>query len=179
MHAWFECIDWLKDAAPLDESVFRKRAFELSVPENIINLLLPDFLKLLQREEIRKAFERRSAGHSSVFEPHRSIVESGEATLKVERERTFVLMQNGELVQGTIDRLVLLVRHGRPLAADILDFKTDRLVGDRENWLESKRLHYGPQLDEYRAAVSHCFGLPPSQISTRLLLLEADAIVVT
>jgi ATP-dependent helicase/nuclease subunit A len=110
---------------------------------------------------------------------HRAQIEAGSASLKVERERMFVLLHDGELVQGTIDRLVLLYENGRPIAADIVDFKTDRLVGAREQWIENKRNHYGPQLQEYRFAVSHCFGIPPEKISTRLLLLEAQATVET
>jgi hypothetical protein len=34
-------------------------------------------------------------------------------------------------------------------------------------------------LQEYRFAVSHCFGIPAEKISTRLLLLEAQATVET
>ena len=180
MHAWFECIEWLDDpAAVSNESVLRKRAFELSVPETIVDLLLPDFLQLLQNSEICSAFDRHTAGHASAFAPHRDVLSSGKATLQVNRERTFVLMQNGELVQGTIDRLVLLYHNGRAVAADIVDFKTDRLVGNRKLWIENKRSLYGPQLEEYRSAVSHCFGIPATKISTRLLLLEADAVVAT
>jgi hypothetical protein len=60
-----------------------------------------------------------------------------------------------------------------------VDFKTDRLVGDRDRWIETKRIHYRPQLEEYRFAVSHCFGVPSDRISTRLLLLEAQAVAET
>jgi ATP-dependent exoDNAse (exonuclease V) beta subunit len=180
MHGWFECIEWIDDASSVqDESSFRKRARELSVPETIVDLLMPDFQKILEHSEIRAAFDRRTAGGATVFASHLSRLDSGEAKLTVERERTFVMLLNGELVQGTIDRLVLLYHHGRPVAADIVDFKTDRLVGNRDLWIQNKRSHYGPQLGEYRTAVSHCFGVPATQISTRLLLLEADAVVET
>ena len=136
-------------------------------------------MKMLKQPEIRKTFDRAAGGWSRSFEPYQSQLGSGQCQLKVERERTFVLLHNGELVQGTIDRLVLLYSNGRPVAADVVDFKTDRFVGDRTRWIEGKQLHYGPQLAEYRFAVSHCFGIPSENISTRLLLLEAQAVVAT
>ncbi len=180
MHAWFECFEWLggSESVP-DESLLRKRSLELSVPDAIVNLLLPDFLKMLKQPDIRKTFEPTTGGGAPSFDMHKNQLTSGELHLKVERERTFVLLHNGELVQGTIDRLVLLYNNGRPVAADVVDFKTDRFVGDRGRWIEGKRRHYGPQLAEYRFAVSHCFGIPSENISTRLLLLEAQAIVET
>jgi ATP-dependent helicase/nuclease subunit A len=178
MHAWFECLEWLDESHLMpDESTLRRRTQELSVPDEIASLLLPDFLMIVSRTEVRRTFESSSGGGAPVLE--RLLLQSGSqsTSLRVERERTFVLLHNGELVQGTIDRLVLLLQNGRPIAADIVDFKTDRLVGERDRWIENKRTHYGPQLQEYRFAVSHCFGIPADNISTRLLLLEAGEIV--
>jgi ATP-dependent exoDNAse (exonuclease V) beta subunit len=180
IHAWFECIEWLDEFRPEpDEASLRQRAAELTVSERAVDRLLPDFRKMLQVAGVRKLFQAASGGAARVFGAHRTQIEAGSASLKVERERMFVLLHDGELVQGTIDRLVLLYENGRPIAADIVDFKTDRLVGAREQWIENKRNHYAPQLQEYRFAVSHCFGIPAEKISTRLLLLEAQATVET
>jgi ATP-dependent exoDNAse (exonuclease V) beta subunit len=178
MHAWFECLDWLEESNPVpDVSRLRYRAMDLSIPESIAEALLPDFLKLLQHSDVRAAFDRKTAGGAPSFAAFGPNLEGGNSKLRVERERTFVLLQDGELVQGTIDRLVLLCHNNRPVAADIVDFKTDRLVGNPATWIEGKRHHYAPQLQEYRVAVSHCFGVPTDKISTRLLLLEAHAVV--
>ena len=180
IHAWFECIEWLDESRPEpDEASLRQRAAELTVSERAVDRLLPDFRKMLKVAGVRKLFQAASGGDARVFGSHRAQIEAGSASLKVERERMFVLLHDGELVQGTIDRLVLLYENGRPIAADIVDFKTDRLVGAREQWIENKRNHYAPQLQEYRFAVSHCFGIPAEKISTRLLLLEAQATVET
>lgn len=180
MHAWFECIEWLNETATApDDILLRKRSIELSVPDSIVDLLLPDFQKMLKQPDIRKTFDESSGGQAQCFTPYRKELQSGEGRFKVERERTFVLLHDGQLIQGTIDRLVLLYINGRPVAADVVDFKTDRLVGDRDRWIETKRSHYRPQLEEYRFAVSHCFGVPSDRISTRLLLLEAQAVTET
>ena len=180
MHAWFECIEWLDDATAMpEESLLRRRASELTVPDAAVERLLSDFYAAIQRPETRRIFQRNAIGNFESFAAFRSAIESGQATTKVERERTFALLHQNELVLGSIDRLVLLVQNGRPVAADIIDFKTDRFAGDRSRWIEARRLHYGPQLEEYRFAVSECFGVPIQHIGTRLLLIEADAVIST
>lgn len=180
MHAWFECIEWLNDdASKPDEAVLRSAAAKLTVPDAAIDRLLPDFNAAIQQPETRRVFQQATLGDVESFSAFRSAIESGQATTKVERERTFAMLHENELVLGSIDRLVLLLQNGRPVAADIIDFKTDRFAGDRSRWIEARRLHYGPQLEEYRFAVSQCFGVPIQHIGTRLLLIEADAVIST
>jgi ATP-dependent exoDNAse (exonuclease V) beta subunit len=179
MHAWFEEIEWLDDAALPDQALLRQTAAEFAVPEALVDRLLSDFVAALQRPATRGVFLRNGIADVDPFAVFRSAIESGQATTRVERERMFVLLHQNELVQGSIDRLVLLLQDGRPVAADIIDFKTDRFAGDRSRWIEARRLHYGPQLEEYRFAVSQCFGIPIQNIGTRLLLIEADAVVPT
>lgn len=180
MHAWFECIEWLdNDTGVPDEALLRRCASELTVPAAAVDPLLSAFYQAVQRPETRRVFERQSLNSIEVFSPFRAAIASGQAVPKVERERTFALLHQNELVLGSIDRLVLLIQDGRPIAADIIDFKTDRFGGERSRWIEARRLHYGPQLEEYRFAVSQCFGVPLPQICTRLLLIEADAVIDT
>ena len=180
MHAWFECIEWLNDdASKPDESVLRAAASKLTVPDAAVDRLLPGFYAAIQQPETRRVFQQATLSVVESFAAFRNAIESGQATTKVERERTFALLHENELVLGSIDRLVLLMQDGRPIAADIVDFKTDRFGGDRNRWIEARRLHYGPQLEEYRFAVSECFGVPIQHIGTRLLLIEADAVIST
>jgi len=180
MHAWFECIEWLDDSAPIpDEALLRRKATELTLPDAAVDRLLPEFYAAIQRPETRRVFEKSAIGTAGEFTAFRNAIESGQVTPKVERERTFALLHQNELVLGSIDRLVLLMQNGRPIAADIIDFKTDRFGGERSRWIEARRLHYGPQLEEYRFAVSQCFAVPIEHITTRLLLIEADAVIAT
>lgn len=180
MHAWFERIEWLDDPAAMpDESTLRQEAADLAVPKEAVDKLLSEFLVAIQRPETHRVFLQKDIAELDCFVGFREAIQSGQMTTRVERERTLVFLQQNEMVQGSIDRLVLLLRNGRPVAADIIDFKTDRFAGDRSRWIEARRLHYGPQLEEYRFAVSHCFGIPLAQIGTRLLLIEADAVVST
>ncbi len=83
-------------------------------------------------------------------------------------EYSFVLEQEGEMIQGTFDRVVLhFLENGELERADIIDFKTDRLsVGGNEDELVKR--HRG-QLESYRRAL-HCLtGLPIAKIKMNLL----------
>jgi ATP-dependent helicase/nuclease subunit A len=102
---------------------------------------------------------------------------AGTAELCAENERPFVLKRDGAIVQGIIDRLVILRVKGQPVAADIVDFKTDRVTGKPETWMSDRTRHYAPQLQQYSSAVQTCFGIGPEAVSSRLALLEADVVV--
>lgn len=179
IHAWFECIEWLNEGDMPDVEMLHECGRRLTISDETVKRVLPDFLRLLQSPEIRSVFDPRTAGLAPSFAPHLDVLRSQQGVLKVDRERPFVMIRDGEIVQGSIDRLVRLVLHGRTLAADVVDFKTDRLVGDVSRWVRDKQEHYGPQLEEYRHAVQKCWQLESSRISTRLLLLEAGRVAVT
>ena len=176
VHAWFECIEWLDDCVP-DEARLRQIAAEQFIHSHAVDLLVPAFFDMLLFENTQLAMSK--AGLMTVPELRNVVadIKSGALDLVVENERPYVLKHDGAIVLGTIDRLVLVKRKGKPVAADIIDFKTDRLSGDPKVWVDEKVTHYGPQLAEYRAAVSHCFSIPAENISTRLLLLETDSVV--
>ncbi|MCA9049758.1 MAG: PD-(D/E)XK nuclease family protein, partial [Planctomycetaceae bacterium] len=185
MHAWLETVEWLPDAAEAaeagvglpDEERCLNIAAALFVPPAAAEQLLSDFRHLLNRPGTHSALSRDQQWRLPAFQGLANV--GSDAGLVVEAERPFVRKRNGAVVQGTIDRLVLLVDRGQPIAADIVDFKTDRFFGDRQRWIQEKVAVYGPQLQEYREAVSHCFRIPEQRISTRLLLLEADEVVET
>lgn len=177
MHAWFECIRWLDtDGRPAAEQL-RERAARLALPESTVNTLLPDFFALLEQPELRTALSSDAAAALPVFSAWCGELTDGSVSLRVHNERSFAWLHDHAVVQGSIDRLVLAVRGDTVLAADVLDYKTDRLVGPRDRWIRDRSAHYASQLDEYRAAVRHCFRLSDDCISTRLALLEADAVV--
>ncbi len=75
-------------------------------------------------------------------------------------------------MQGTIDRLVLVRESGKVVAADVVDFKTDQLSGDPDEWQQQKVAFYAPQLHDYAAAVRYLTAVPELDVSTRLLLIE-------
>ena len=112
-----------------------------------------------------------------MFRPWLPQLASGEARLVVDRERPFVLLDRSQLIRGTIDRLVQVKLGSRVVAADIVDFKTDRVSGEVGEWIRGRVEYYGSQLLEYRRAVARICRLDPAQVQARLLLLQADAVV--
>jgi ATP-dependent helicase/nuclease subunit A len=92
------------------------------------------------------------------------------------REVPFVHRAEGALMQGIIDRLVLLHEGDTPVGAEILDFKTDAVAAGDDAALEERVAHYRPQLEAYRRAVVAGYGLPPERITARLLFLEVGAV---
>ncbi|MFY9256478.1 MAG: UvrD-helicase domain-containing protein [Fuerstiella sp.] len=181
IHAWFEQIEWLADDnVPLpSEQRLVDCVRNMFVPERILKPLLAEFFAMLQTKSAVESLSMNGVAVLPQFSSYADDIKRGSAVFRVEQERQFVLKRDGAIVQGTIDRLVLLQLGGKPVAAEILDFKTDRLFGDRTEWIAEKVSHYGAQLAEYRRAVANCFGVASENISTRLLLLEADAVVAT
>ncbi|HWC88707.1 MAG TPA: PD-(D/E)XK nuclease family protein, partial [Pirellulales bacterium] len=97
---------------------------------------------------------------------------AGRMRLEVERERPFALRQGEVLMSGAIDRLVLVYDAQKLVAAEILDFKTDKVSGAAE--VSQKVDFYRPQIEAYRSAVMQLTGLERSRVSARLLFVEAD-----
>lgn len=178
VHAWFETIQWLDDGMP-DESHLRQIAKRHFVPTDISEPMLQTFLNDLRKPHTQATLQRQSF----LQLPHLQELQKKlganftAASLQVENERPFVLKRQGAIVVGTIDRLVLVMHGGKPVAADVVDFKTDRIVGEVKKWVQQKTQHYQSQLEEYRIAVQTCFGIPQQHISTRLLLIEPDVVV--
>jgi ATP-dependent exoDNAse (exonuclease V) beta subunit len=95
--------------------------------------------------------------------------------LTVQTEWRFTVRDGDSLLSGQIDRLVLVQRSGQPVAADVVDFKTDR---PRDAAALAERVEfYRPQQQAYRQAVAHVYSLPPSAVTTRLVFLR-DRVVV-
>ncbi|MEZ6130394.1 MAG: UvrD-helicase domain-containing protein [Planctomycetaceae bacterium] len=178
VHAWFEAIQWLDDGLP-DARLLRSMAEGQFVPVHLAEPLLQNFFSFLSNPQTQAALSRTAFLKLANVTSFANNVMSGGAILRVENERPFVLKRDGAIVSGTMDRLVLVVQNGRPVAADVIDFKTDRISGDTGEWVKAKVRQYESQLAEYRIAVQTCFGIAPDRISTRLLLLEADAVVLS
>ncbi len=179
IHAWFELLNWMDDEPFPSESQFLSCVQGLFIADATLKKLLAEFQATLAQASVQQSLSKAGVSELDQFRKHKAKIANGQAKLRVEQERPFVLKRDGAIVQGTIDRLVLLEIDGKAVAADILDFKTDRLFGDPESWVAHKIEHYAPQLEEYIRAVSYCFGVPAKAISSRLLLLEADAVVST
>jgi ATP-dependent exoDNAse (exonuclease V) beta subunit len=166
VHAFCEQVEWL-DAGPPSRPSLVTLADRIVSPADLASMnvdeLMEDFEAMLQRPAI-DAMLRRSAYR----DPALWGLPTGPLDAEVLREQPFAVLLDGKLVTGVIDRLVLLTRADRCVAADVIDFKTDRLDQDG---LAEKVAYYRPQIDAYCRAVEVMAGIAPPQIRAQLLFL--------
>lgn len=180
-HAAFESLEWLSDTEMPDPATLftrlRRQIQDQSLTAALLQRLLDEFLQSLKLPAVRHIFSRDVLGGSPQLSAWCAAVRDGRADVVVDRERSFVRISSGALIQGTIDRLVLVREAGRVVAADVVDFKTDRISGAPEVWRREKAAHYAGQLEEYRSAVRHITSSAKLPVSTRLLLIEDASIL--
>ncbi|MDP0492552.1 MAG: UvrD-helicase domain-containing protein [Verrucomicrobiota bacterium JB023] len=84
------------------------------------------------------------------------------------REQNFELLLDGHWVSGTIDRAtILLDEQDQPVAARIIDYKTDKVANEAEALMRSE--HYRSQLAIYRRACALLLGIDEDTITTALI----------
>lgn len=176
MHAWFEQVRWLDEDQLPDVPELREIAHDsdirqLGIPQDTVERMIQEFLQMLKHDVTVDALSRRSARER--FRQQLPSVDAEQMTLRVFPERAFAWRREGRIVQGIIDRLTIVESSGQRLAAEVIDFKTDRLAGRLDDWIDWKKSDYGSQLQDYRAAVAHCFGVPGDRVTTSLLMLDA------
>ncbi len=165
IHAFFEQIEWLETGVP-DHDTLRAVGLSMDVDLEYLEHGITQFHDIIARASIQNALARRR------YQPWYDALSSSECTspqLDVRREQRLLAHDGGDWLSGSIDRLVLLRREGQPLAAEILDFKTDAIssIESRQRLVE----FYQPQLLAYRRGVSHMLRLPESKIATTLMFL--------
>ncbi len=171
-HAWFECIGWLEDGEPADPELERiAREKELDSPD--LPALIGRFRESLHKPAVdaalRKATYQQPASAEDVCRVHASAgVENPQ--WEVFRERPFAVADEGGILQGVFDRLVVLRDGSQIIGADVLDYKTDD-VGDGPRAIDARVEHYQPQLEAYRRAAARMLGISPAMVSARLLFV--------
>src|SRR5690606_16777840 len=134
---------------------------------------LSQFQTMLRIPQIARALSKQSyrqPGDLGFTPALRKEISADGVDLEVIRERRFAVPDGDQLLNGSIDRLVLISRDGTPVAAEIIDFKTDALP-ENEQAIQDKIEHYRQQMAAYAYAVSTIYGLPPERIAARLVLL--------
>ena len=183
VHAWLELIEWLDDELPNrgrpDAHALRRAAVAAASDLSSLDAEITRFGKLLDQPRIARALSREE--YANVGELGFSAKIAAELAqrpleLEVRPELHFAIRQPDGLLEGYIDRLVLL-RHGeRIVAADILDFKTDAMAPRDAKKIAERTEFYRPQIEAYRRAVMQITGLPAERVMGRLLFVEGGAV---
>lgn len=163
IHAWFETITWLEEGVPDDDELTRI-ARQFGAGEAEAAELLAGFRKTLQAPAIRDLLTLATQKPGFLKKPGFSL----------RNECPIATLEDGVLVRGTIDRLVLLSADGRVRSAEVIDYKTDPVEPGQTGRLVEK---YGEQLRAYADAVARMYDVPRERIATRLVALSAGCVV--
>lgn len=159
VHEWCEALEWMEEGIPDDDAL---RSLALAsregsgLPSGRVDEWLSDFRVWMEAPAIAAALSR--AGYPT--------------GARVERELPFLHRIPDGILQGYIDRLVIVEEGGRVVGAEVLDFKTDQLDGSDPGAVEAKVADYRPQIDAYRTAVAGRYRLELSAVSGKLLFLR-------
>jgi ATP-dependent exoDNAse (exonuclease V) beta subunit len=157
VHAWCEALEWLEDGLPSDDSLVESgRGKAPGLSEDRLRAWVSEFREWMEAPAIREALGRSGYPDGA----------------RVERELPFLHREPDGILQGFIDRLVLVEEAGRVVRAEVLDFKTDLLDPADPEAVEAKVAFYRPQIEAYRTAVAGRYGLDPSAVSGKLLFLR-------
>jgi ATP-dependent exoDNAse (exonuclease V) beta subunit len=173
VHRWFEEVEWLEDFQ-FDADALNAISLQTLTVDEMANIHLGEWLEEMQR--MLGLSSVREALTSSRYASWKSI---GVDRIQVCNERRMLELQDGVLIRGTIDRLVLGWKEGRVIRAEVIDYKTDRIddAVSVEAWESDRVAHHGPQLESYRALLSKQYGLAEDQIELWLVLLSSDSLV--
>jgi ATP-dependent exoDNAse (exonuclease V) beta subunit len=173
IHALFEQVEWL-DEFVWDRQRMRQIAMSHVDADALRHLsldqVLDDFQELLQLSSVRTALGR---------DRYRDTMASGAAdSVEIDNERVISVLVDKKIIQGSIDRLAVITKDGRPQAAEIFDFKTDRFTrGLTTLWLEERVAKHRHQMAVYAQTIAELLELPREKISTYLVMLSTDDIV--
>lgn len=207
-HAWFEWIQWLDvEPTPVQmaeralEIERDRERWEPWVDEFLLAIKQPNVRRLLQ-QDFYLCPQANDFPRSVLLEMNRQLLPNSNRagvtlpsdadqqrlplSLIVQNERPFAVFSEGKLLNGFIDRLVLSFSPLEPgqkpgqkvVAADIIDFKTDRFndPGSAKE-INDRVENYRPQLEAYRRAVARLTQLSPEFITARLMFLSIDHMV--
>ena len=178
-HEWCEQIQWLKPSDP-DVAGLRSLAQKHHASSEEIEEGLAEWQAMLTHPEMVQLLSRSSYADPDFLELPDEITQqlaASDMRVQVETECPIAVRDGDCLVSGTIDRLVLVYAGDVLLAADIIDFKTDRVTAEDASGLAARVDYYRGQLESYRWAAGRIHGLPAQQIACRLAFLSAGVVV--
>src|SRR5690606_2763536 len=95
----------------------------------------------------------------------------------VQAEVPFLIRDGNTIIEGFIDRLVLVRTGDAVTAAAVIDFKTDAIEPGNRRIIQARTEHYRPQIDAYRRAVARMYGLDLAAVQGHLVFLAPAAVV--
>jgi ATP-dependent exoDNAse (exonuclease V) beta subunit len=179
-HAWLAEIAWLDAELPSDkrlrEIAARLRATS-GISDDKIDGHIARFRQQLAAKPIAELLSQSFYQSPANLGLEQKSWPSPTSQITPFRERAFALHQDQEkLLTGSIDRLVVISSNNNPIAADVIDFKTDDITASQKSLLAEKIEFYRPQMEAYRRATASLFNLDQNQIGARLVFLNCGIV---
>lgn len=174
IHGCFERVSWLDEMVPKKHDLDAHLKL-LDPTIESFDGLIAEFYELISYDNVKKLLSRSSYQESYLLEfaqPGEIMLEANR--LEVQNERRFAVSLESGMLEGSIDRLILVYQGNQIVAADVIDFKSD--IVDDSN-LQERIEYYRPQMDGYRLAVSRFARIPLDKISTRLVFVQTGSVV--
>jgi ATP-dependent helicase/nuclease subunit A len=170
IHAAFEQLGWL-DKTPLDRDQIANALQQAIVGHDNEHFVDAFFAMIAKPNAIELLTEKKAIERFKQVVPE---LDNESFQLELRNERPIAVVLDGTLVQGFIDRLVIAKTNDRPIAAEIIDYKSDHISGMDERQVQQRIEHYRPQLTAYRKAIASSTGIPIKRIVARLLFVDQD-----
>lgn len=162
VHRAFEQIDWIDGAVP------SPAAIAAGIGE------------IEKDEQAYKAAAVAAAALSNpevcdLFSRNRYLTD-GADSVEAFCEIPFSFLDGRSVISGTIDRLAVAFSSGRPVRAEVIDFKTDS-AGKSADDQARIRAKYAPQVEDYIKAAGRLTGLGRDKIKGTLVLTSSGSVV--
>lgn len=167
-HAWFELVGWL-DGSGIDPSIepFALRAVAIENAGPVDSALAAG---------VRESVARACLGSLGACLRRDRYSNWKCESITVHNEMPFAVEIEGSLVRGRMDRVVLGIRGGGVVRAEVVDWKTgaEGLIGEA---LAVRIEPYRSQMNDYRRALAGLFGLDAQTATALLAFVDRDEMV--
>lgn len=175
-HRWMQELVWMEEFS-LDEDRMRRLGRRWTTSDQQLTAYLQQFQSTLELPAIRALLTRQSY-HNRIADLASQLGLSKDLVqLSVRNELPFIEhLESGTIQQGIMDRVVIFEAEGRPVHAEVIDYKTDH-VADEEA-LTKLQEFYRPQVQAYRNSIARLLSLDfDTQVTVRLAFLGADRVL--
>jgi ATP-dependent exoDNAse (exonuclease V) beta subunit len=161
IHSFFQQVRWIEDGLPdTDTLVHRTRQMYPDTKTDRLYREAKLFNEMLNNPVVRQALKRPF------------LQEAETAELWVERD--FATFIDGKYVKGIFDRVVIISKDGKPISANLIDYKTSDLSNSTP---ERETEKYKSQMQTYQQALSEMLAIPESAVTCGILFPSAGIIV--
>jgi ATP-dependent helicase/nuclease subunit A len=165
-HALFELVNWIDEGLPTRSELLEKAHLltQKTGDEGVITEAIEIFEKALSKPNI-----------VDIFQKNRYQVEGSH--LELFKEQRFSIYDKNIVIAGAFDRLVAVSVGNKVVKAEIIDFKTDRILENSPEALQKKIDFYRPQLLAYQRAAAKFLSLEVQDISLSLAFVRSGDVV--